>query len=608
MYALEGSIAVTGSAVQWLRDQLGIISGAAQSRRSRARWRTTAGSTSSRRSPGLFAPYWRSDARGAIVGLSRFNTNAHVARATLEAICYQSRDVVEAMEADSGVHLEVLKVDGGITANDAVHADPGGRPRRRRGQSPVVAETTALGAAYAAGLAVGFWKDTDELRKNWLEDKRWQPAWSRRTARDRPRPVEQGRPAHAGLGRRQLMAPTTAIRLRQRLQHGRSGSAMEAFPLSPVNREAALADMAARPLDILIIGGGVVGAGAALDAATRGLRVGLVEARDFASGTSSRSSKLIHGGLRYLEMLDFGLVAEALHERGLLLQKLAPHLVRPVTFLYPLKHRGWERLVCRRRARALRRDAGAPGTARGMPQHRHLTRRGALRAAPSLSKDALVGAVQYYDAQVDDARHTMTIARTAAAYGARSPTRTRVVDLIREGERVTGARVVDLETGREFDVRARQVVNATGVWTDDTQGLANERGQFHVRASKGIHLVVPRDRIRSSSGLILRTEKSVLFVIPWGRHWIIGTTDTDWSLDKAHPAASQKDIAICSTRSTGAAGSAHRGRRRGRLRRPAAVAGRRAPSDVALSREHAVAHTVSRAWWWSRAASTRPTG
>ncbi|KAA0099606.1 glycerol-3-phosphate dehydrogenase/oxidase [Mycolicibacterium sp. P1-18] len=317
---------------------------------------------------------------------------------------------------------------------------------------------------------------------------------------------------------------------------------MEAFPLSPVNREAALADMAAQPLDILIIGGGVVGAGAALDAATRGLRVGLVEARDLASGTSSRSSKLIHGGLRYLEMLDFGLVAEALSERGLMLEKLAPHLVKPVKFLYPLKHRGWERWYLGAGLALYDAMSKSSGHGAGIPLHRHLTRRGALRTAPSLSKDSLVGAVQYYDAVVDDARHTMTIARTAATYGARIATRTRVVDLIREGERVTGARVVDLETDRTYTVRARQVVNATGVWTDDTQGLANERGQFHVRSSKGIHLVVPRDRIRSSSGIILRTEKSVLFVIPWGRHWIIGTTDTDWSLDKAHPAASQKDI------------------------------------------------------------------
>jgi glycerol-3-phosphate dehydrogenase len=161
---------------------------------------------------------------------------------------------------------------------------------------------------------------------------------------------------------------------------------------------------------------------------------------------------------------------------------------------------------------------------------------------PSLRSNALTGAVQYYDAQVDDARHTMEVARTAAHYGAHVANRVAAVGFLRQGERVTGVRAVDKLTGREFDVPAKQVVNATGVWTDDTQAMVGERGQFHVRASKGIHLVVPRDRIHSSTGLILRTETSVLFVIPWGRHWIIGTTDTDWNLDKAHPAATRADI------------------------------------------------------------------
>ena len=312
--------------------------------------------------------------------------------------------------------------------------------------------------------------------------------------------------------------------------------------LSPEARTTALERLEQDRLDVLVIGGGVVGAGAALDAATRGLSVGLVEARDFASGTSSRSSKLVHGGLRYLEMLDFRLVAEALKERGLLMQRLAPHLVRPVPFIYPLQHRGWERLYAGSGVALYDALSKASGYGADMPLHRHLTRRGARRIMPSLRKDALVGALQYYDAQVDDARHTMFIARTAAAYGAHVASRTRVTNLLREGERVTGAEVVDLETGRTFKIRAAQVVNATGVWTDETQGLAHERGQFKVRASKGIHLVVPRDRIRGESGLILRTEKSVLFVIPWKRHWIIGTTDTDWSLSKDHPAASASDI------------------------------------------------------------------
>ncbi|GAA2075388.1 glycerol-3-phosphate dehydrogenase/oxidase [Streptomyces albiaxialis] len=300
--------------------------------------------------------------------------------------------------------------------------------------------------------------------------------------------------------------------------------------------------MAEGELDILVVGGGVVGAGTALDAATRGLATGIVEARDWASGTSSRSSKLIHGGLRYLEMLDFALVREALKERGLLLERIAPHLVKPVPFLYPLQHKGWERLYAGTGVAMYDAMSFSSGHGRGLPAHRHLTRRHALRVAPALRKDALVGALQYYDAQMDDARYVATLVRTAAEYGTLAANRARVVGFLREGERVVGARVQDLEQGGEFEVRARQVVNATGVWTDDTQGLIAERGQFHVRASKGIHLVVPKDRINSSTGLILRTEKSVLFVIPWGRHWIVGTTDTDWDLDKAHPAASSADI------------------------------------------------------------------
>ncbi|WP_018655634.1 glycerol kinase GlpK [Actinomadura flavalba] len=176
VYALEGSIAVTGSAVQWLRDQLGIISGAAQSESLARQVDDNGGVYFVPAFSGLFAPYWRSDARGAIVGLSRYNTNAHLARATLEAICYQTRDVVDAMREDSGVALDVLRVDGGVTANELcmqIQADVLGVPVSR----PVVAETTALGAAYAAGLATGFWRTTDELRNNWNEDRRWQPTW-----------------------------------------------------------------------------------------------------------------------------------------------------------------------------------------------------------------------------------------------------------------------------------------------------------------------------------------------------------------------------------------------------------------------------------------------
>ncbi|MBW2499314.1 MAG: glycerol-3-phosphate dehydrogenase/oxidase [Deltaproteobacteria bacterium] len=312
---------------------------------------------------------------------------------------------------------------------------------------------------------------------------------------------------------------------------------MDPSRLGPAQRSADLERAASETFDLVVIGGGVVGAGTALDAASRGLSVCLVEQRDWASGTSSRSSKLIHGGLRYLEQLDFSLVREALREQTLMLERLCPHLVRPIPFLYPLRRRVWERGYIG--AGTLLYDTLAGR--RALPRHRHLSRRGVLARFPGLRGDRLVGGIQYWDAQVDDARHTLALVRTARVHGAVTLSSARVEDLRMSGTRVSGVSAVCLETGRNLEIEARQVVNATGVWTDAVQNHAG-RGRIHVRASKGIHLVVPRDRIHGDSGLILRTEKSVLFVIPWDAHWIIGTTDSDWNLDLAHPAASRSDI------------------------------------------------------------------
>jgi len=308
--------------------------------------------------------------------------------------------------------------------------------------------------------------------------------------------------------------------------------------LDPSRRADAWRRFEEQAFDVLVIGGGITGSGVALDAVTRGLSTALVEARDIASGTSSRSSKLIHGGLRYLEQLDFTLVGEALRERELMLTTLAPHLVHPVPFLYPLTHRGWERPYV---------GAGLAlydtlGRNRSLPRHRHLSRRAALGLCPALRRDALVGAVRYYDAQTDDARHTLTVARTAAHYGAVVRTSTEAIRLVRDAGRVVGAEVLDAETGSTTVIRSAVVVACAGVWTDEVEALAGVRGRFDVRASKGVHLVVPRDRIASEVGLILRTQTSVLLVIPWGNYWIIGTTDTDWMLDLVHPAASRADV------------------------------------------------------------------
>ncbi|MTD14178.1 FAD-dependent oxidoreductase [Nakamurella sp. YIM 132087] len=308
--------------------------------------------------------------------------------------------------------------------------------------------------------------------------------------------------------------------------------------LGPAERAANWERLGSEEFDVVIIGAGVVGAGAALDAVTRGLSVALLDARDLASGTSSRSSKLFHGGLRYLEMFEFGLVREALRERELMLTKICPHLAKPVSFLYPLSKHVVERPYVG--AGLIMYDS--MGGARSVPGHKHLTRAGALRLVPGLKRDALVGGIRYYDGQVDDARHTLGVARTAAAYGALVRSSTQVVGFVKEADRVAGVHVMDVETGDRTTVRAKVVINATGVWTDELQRLSGGRGRFKVRASKGVHLVVSRDKITSESGIILKTEKSVLFVIPWKAHWIIGTTDTDWNLDLAHPAATKADI------------------------------------------------------------------
>ena len=319
-------------------------------------------------------------------------------------------------------------------------------------------------------------------------------------------------------------------------------SADEASVLNHLQRRMHLEDMTSSPLDLLVVGGGVTGVGAALDAASRGLRVGLVEQRDYASGTSSRSSKMFHGGLRYLERLDFGLVRESLRERNLMVNRLCPHLVKPASFIYPLEHRIWERLYVG--AGILLYEVLARLASNPLPWHTHLGRKGLARLSPAL--DAR-GGIRYWDTVVDDARHTLTLARTAAAHGALLANSARVVGFDSEGGRVSAARVLDLETGHVMTVATRAVINATGVWTDDVERLAGEHG-LDVHSSKGVHLIVPRDRIESETGMIMRTDSSVLFVIPWGQHWIVGTTDTAWSLRRAHPAASRSDIDYLLTR------------------------------------------------------------
>ncbi len=305
------------------------------------------------------------------------------------------------------------------------------------------------------------------------------------------------------------------------------------------SRRRSLSDLAGQVFDLLVIGGGVTGGGVALDAASRGLSVALVEKRDFAAGTSSRSSKLIHGGLRYLQNLDLVLVREALHERKVLAQKIAPHLVHAMPLLFPLKHKVWDRVYMG--SGLLLYDALA-GLHPALPRHRHLSRGACLRAAPALREDALTGGIRYYDAQVDDARFALMLARTAAAHGALCIPAIDVTAIHPREAGISRVAARDLESGDDLSVQARVIVNATGVWTNEVERLAGATPTMTVRPSKGVHVVVPQARITSEYALILPTEKSVLFVLPWGEQWIIGTTDTDWHYGMDHPAATHQDI------------------------------------------------------------------
>lgn len=316
--------------------------------------------------------------------------------------------------------------------------------------------------------------------------------------------------------------------------------------LTAASRTAALEAMTDDAgVDILVIGGGVTGAGIALDAATRGLRTAIVEAGDWAMGTSAWSSKLVHGGLRYLYNLDFKLVSEALKERGLLLERTAPHLVKAQPFLWPLKlpliERAYSAVGIGMYDTLAFVGAGGRKT---VPAQQHFTKSGTKKVFPGIKDSAFSGAIQFYDARVDDARLVIDLVRTAAGYGALAATRTKVTGVEKDASgRVTGAKILDLETGTEKTVKAKHIINATGVWTEETEALANQDAGLKVLASKGVHITVPRDRIKATSGIFTKTEKSVLFIIPWQRYWIIGTTDTPYTQqDRLNPVATRADI------------------------------------------------------------------
>ena len=307
--------------------------------------------------------------------------------------------------------------------------------------------------------------------------------------------------------------------------------------LNPDQRSADIKILATEEFDLLVIGGGVVGCGIALDAVARGLKVALVESNDFASGTSSRSSKLIHGGLRYLEQFDFKLVREALHEREMMITDQAPHLVKPLSFLYPLHNKYFDRLYV---GAGLMLYDLLRGKMRAVPWHRHITFDELRTEARSLDPELVSGGLIYYDAQVDDARHTVTIARTARTKGALMVPGARVRHVSKHGNRITGA-LVDID-GKNVEIKSKVVVAAAGVWNEELYEQCGIKPGYKIKMSKGVHIVLPKNTIDSKTGIIIKTSLSVLFIIPWGNEWLLGTTDTSYTGNRENPLADSADV------------------------------------------------------------------
>jgi glycerol-3-phosphate dehydrogenase len=316
-------------------------------------------------------------------------------------------------------------------------------------------------------------------------------------------------------------------------------SSMPAF--SAQTRRDNLDRMRSDPFDILVIGGGVTGVSIARDAALRGYRAALVERADYASGTSSKSSKLVHGGVRYLESFDFGLVFEASRERRYALRN-SPHLVRPLPFVFPV-HTDDPRPLWQIAIGMWLYDALA--TFRNIERHHIWGKRLALREEPVIGPQGLTGAAHYYDATTDDARLTLAIAQDAHQAGAVMANYAQVVGLLREGQNVAGAQVRDQVTGDEFEVRARVVANASGPWTDYLLKMADPDAARRLRPTKGVHLIIPRQRVYSRSAITLFSprDRRLMFLIPWGQFAVIGTTDTDYEGDPADVYADAEDVA-----------------------------------------------------------------
>ena len=518
-YALEGSVFVGGASVQWLRDSLHLINNASETSEL---CKSIPPLTDLYMVPafnGLGAPYWDGNAKGSIQGLT-FNTGRkEIVKATIEALAYQVSDLIAAMTEDSGKQIKTLKVDGGACANDYLmqfQADILDTQVDR----PKMLEVTALGAALLAGIKAGVWsqKDIASLRS-----------------------VDQ------------IFEPQMGIRDRNHKKEGwdlavlrtRSGYAeslvKEKRPLrfSITDRKRYIKKARKKRFDLVIIGGGVTGAGIALDAITRGMSVCLIEKNDFASGTSNKSTKLVHGGLRYLKQMEIGLVKESGTERAIV-HKLAPHLVVPEKMLLPLIEGGqYGKFLTSIGLKVYDLLANVEDD----DKRQMLTKEETLKREPILDETKVLGGGYYAEYRTDDARLTIELLKKAGGFGAICLNYCEMQDFVYDYKgRITAVKAKDHNSGTAFEIEARTFVSAAGPWVDQLRAKDESMNNKHLHLTKGVHLVFERKKLPVHQSLYFDVpDGRMIFAIPRGRVTYVGTTDTNYSGDLDRVVATKQD-------------------------------------------------------------------
>ncbi|MBQ0734410.1 glycerol kinase GlpK [Aquimarina celericrescens] len=519
-YALEGSIFVGGASIQWLRDKLQIIQDATETE---AICKSTKSLDDLYVVPafaGLGAPHWDMEAKGAIYGLTLDSGKNEVIKATVEALAYQTRDVLEAMIEDSGKQMKELKVDGGASANDYLmqfQSDILNVAVDR----PKMLEVTALGAAFLAGIKSGIWtkKDISKIR---AIDTVFTPAI---TEHERSRKY---------LGWKQAVERTKTVN-KNMLAVKEEGP----IRFSVLDRNTQLSRATNEKYDLLVIGGGVTGAGIALDASSRGLKVCLVEKNDFASGTSNKSTKLIHGGLRYLKQMEIGLVKESGSERATV-HKLAPHLVVPEKMLLPLVEGGtYGKFMASVGLKVYDFLANVEGD----DKRKMLSAQETLDKEPLLAKEGLTGGGYYAEYRTDDARLTIELLKKAASFGANGINYCEMASFNYDQDgKIKSVQCIDHNTQKTFTITSRNYVSAAGPWVDLLREKDHSMNKKHLHLTKGVHLVFSRERFPLTQSIYFDVpDGRMIFAIPRGRATYVGTTDTNYKANLNRVVAIQED-------------------------------------------------------------------